>query len=130
MHNRGVLNLFVNGDGGVDLGGLDGFPVNDGLNGLVNVVVDVLGGYGLSGGQSPLGLTNNLSVLVQGPLLLELLPVLGKHVMLGLPGDLGDNVVLVLGGEGLGIGDGLNSVLVVVDVPFTVNSLDLLNVLW
>ena len=61
------------------------------------------------------------------PLLLQLLPVLGEHVMLGLPGQLLSNLVLVLGGQDLVVNNGLDTVLVVVDVPLPVNGLDLLD---
>lgn len=86
VNDRSVVNLLVNGDGGVNVGVLDGLPVDDRLNGLVDVVVDVLGGNGGGGGQGSLGLTDLLGVPVEGSLLLELLPVLGEHVVLGLPG--------------------------------------------
>ena len=47
--------------------------------------------------------------------------------MLGFPGNLGHNIVLVLGRGGLLVNDGLDPVLVVVDVPLPVDGLDLLN---
>jgi hypothetical protein len=115
------------GDGGMNVGGLDGLPLDDGLDGLVDVVVNVLVGNGRSSGQSPLSVSDSGGVLVSVPLLLELLPVLGEHVVLGFTDDLGDDVVLMLGGQGLVVGDGLDTVLVVVDVPLTVDGLDLLD---
>jgi len=127
VNDRSVVNLLVNGDGGVNVGVLDGLPVDDRLDGLVDVVVDVLGGNGRGGGQASLGLTDLLGVPVEGSLLLELLPVLGEHVVLGLPGHLGDNIVLVLSGQSLLVDNGLNSVLVVVNVPLPVDGLDLLD---
>lgn len=42
VNDRSVVNLLVNGDGGVNVGVLDGLPVDDRLDGLVDVVVDVL----------------------------------------------------------------------------------------
>ena len=47
--------------------------------------------------------------------------------MLGLPGQLLSNLVLVLGGQDLVVNNGLDTVLVVVDVPLPVNGLDLLD---
>ena len=47
--------------------------------------------------------------------------------MLGFPGNLGHNIVLVLGRGGLLVNNGLDPVLVVVDVPLPVNGLDLLD---
>jgi hypothetical protein len=44
VNNRSVVNLLVDGDGGVNVGVLDGLPVDDRLDGLVDVVVNVLGG--------------------------------------------------------------------------------------
>ena len=37
-----VVDLLVDGDGGVNVGVLDSLPVDHGLDGLVDVVVDVL----------------------------------------------------------------------------------------
>jgi len=122
-----VVDLLVDGDGGVNVGVLDGLTVDDGLDGLVDVVVDVLGGNGRGGSQSPVHITDLLGIPVKGPLLLELLPVLGEHIMLALPRNLGDDIVLVLSRSLNLIDDGLNSVLVVVDVPLPVDGLDLLD---
>ena len=88
VNDRSVVNLLVNGDGGVNVGVLDGLPVDDRLDGLVDVVVDVLGGNGGGGLELTVGLADLLGVPVKGSLLLELLPVLGEHVVLGLPGHL------------------------------------------
>jgi hypothetical protein len=44
VNNRSVVNLLVDGDGGVNVGVLDGLPVDNRLDGLVDVVVNVLGG--------------------------------------------------------------------------------------
>lgn len=95
--------------------------------GWAHVVVDVLGGNGGGGSQSPVHITDLLGIPVKGPLLLELLPVLGEHIMLALPRNLGDDIVLVLSRSLNLIDDGLNSVLVVVDVPLPVDGLDLLD---
>jgi len=127
VYDRSIGDSLNDGDGGVNVGGLDGLPLDDGLDGLVDVVVNVLVGNGRSSGQSPLGVSDGGGVLVSVPLLLELLPVLGEHVVLGFTDDLGDDVVLVLGSQGLVVGDGLDTVLVVVDVPLTVDGLDLLD---
>jgi len=127
VNNRSIVDLLVDGDGGVNVGVLDGLPVDDRLDGLVDVVVDVLAGNGGGGDHVTVNIIDNLGVGVQVPLLLQLLPVLGEHVMLGLPGQLLSNLVLVLGGQDLVVNNGLDTVLVVVDVPLPVNGLDLLD---
>jgi len=127
VNNRSIVDLLVDGDGGVNVGVLDGLPVDDRLDGLVDVVVDVLAGNGGGGNHVTVNIIDNLGVGVQVPLLLQLLPVLGEHVMLGLPGQLLSNLVLVLGGQDLVVNNGLDTVLVVVDVPLPVNGLDLLD---
>jgi len=127
VNNRSIVDLLVDGDGGVNVGVLDGLPVDNRLDGLVDVVVDVLAGNGGGGNHVTVNIIDNLGVGVQVPLLLQLLPVLGEHVMLGLPGQLLSNLVLVLGGQDLVVNNGLDTVLVVVDVPLPVNGLDLLD---
>jgi hypothetical protein len=97
---------------------------NNGLNGFVDVVVDVL--IGLDGTSNLF--SNNggssLGVVVQVSLFLQLGSVFRDHVMLGFTGDFGQDVVFVLGVQNLLVNDGLNSVLVVVDVSFTVDGLN------
>lgn len=129
VNDRGVVNTLVNGHGGVDGGRLDGLTLDHGLDGLVNVVVDVLVGDSRSSSLCADGLRNGLSVLVHSALLLELLAVLGQHVGLGLTDLLGQDVVLMLGLQHLLVGDRLDAVLVVVDVTLAVNSLGDLGVL-
>lgn len=68
-------------------------------------------------GGGSLGLSNDGGVGVLGVLSLELSLVLGGELVSLLSGDLRDNVGLVLGSKGLSGGNGLDSVLVVVDVP-------------
>lgn len=123
VNNRSIVNLLVDGDGGVDVSGLDGLLLDDWLDGLVDVVVDVLVGNRRSLNVRPLRLPNGSRIPVQVPLLVQLLLVLWEHVVLGLPGYFRDDIVLVLGREGLVGLDGLDTVLVVVDVTFTVDGL-------
>jgi len=127
VNNRGIVDLLVDGDGGVNVGVLDGLPVDDRLDGLVDVVVDVLGGNSGGGNHVPVNIINNLAVGVKVSLLLELLSVLGKHVVFRLPRELRGHLVLVLCGQYLVVNNRLNPVLVVVNVPLPVNSLDLLD---
>jgi len=127
VNNRGIVDLLVDGDGGVNVGVLDGLPVDDRLDGLVDVVVDVLGGNSGGGNHVPVNVINNLAVGVKVSLLLELLSVLGKHVVFRLPRELRGHLVLVLCGQYLVVNNRLNPVLVVVNVPLPVNSLDLLD---
>jgi hypothetical protein len=61
-----ILVDFVDGDGGVHDGWLDGLLLHDGLDGLVDVVVDVLASDGGSGRCGVLGLANSSSVLELG----------------------------------------------------------------
>jgi len=97
-----VVDLLVDGDGGVNVGVLDSLPVDHGLDGLVDVVVDVLlrkttslvcagrsvrlrGTYssdGRGGHHGPVDIADLLGVAVKGSLLLKLLPVLGEHVLI------------------------------------------------
>lgn len=121
MNNRSIVDLLVNGDGGVDVSRLDGLLLDDWLDGLVHVVVDVLVGNRRSLNVRPLRLPHGSRIPVQLPLLLQLLLVLRKHIVLRLPHDFGDDVIFMLGREGLVGLDGLDTVLVVVDVTFTVD---------
>ena len=129
------MDLLVDGHGGVDVSRSQGFTLDDGLDGLVNVVVDVLVGLNTAGGLLSDDGGNGLGVVVGVSLLLQLGSVLGDHVVLRLPSDLRQDVEFMLGVQNLLVSDGLNSVLVVVDVSLSVNSLDgldlftLLNVL-
>jgi len=127
VNNRGIVDLLVDGDGGVNVGVLDGLPVDDRLDGLVDVVVDVLGGNSGGGNHVPVDIINNLAVGVKVSLLLELLSVLGKHVVFRLPSQFLCDLELVLCGQHLVVNNRLNPVLVVVNVPLPVNSLDLLD---
>ena len=102
VDDRSVVDLLVNGDSGVNVGVLDGLPVDHGLDGLVDVVVNVLlrkttslvwagrsmrlwGTYssdGRGGHHGPVDIANLLGVVVKVSLLLKLLPVLGEHVLI------------------------------------------------
>jgi hypothetical protein len=121
-----VVNL-VDGDGGVDNVGLNRLLVDNGLDGLVDVVVDVLAANRGGNGLSVLGL--NLDALVSklsglgGETLLDLgvVAVLERAVLDG------GKVVVVLLGKNLAVLDGLDRGVVVVLVNLLVDgSLDLL----
>jgi len=121
-----VVNL-VDRDGGVDNVGLNGLLVDNGLDGLVDVVVDVLtadgGGNGLGVDSLDLGaLVSKLGSLGSKALLdLGVVAVLERAVL-----DSG-KVVVVLLGENLTVLDGLDRGVVVVLVNLLVDgSLDLL----
>jgi len=49
VNNRSIVDLLVDGDRGVNVGVLDGLPVDNRLDGLVYVVVYVLAGNGGGG---------------------------------------------------------------------------------
>merc|ERR1712071_524928 len=59
----GVMVDFVDRDSGVDDGSLDGFALHNGLDGLVDVVVDVLAGNDGVHGVSVCGFTRNALIL-------------------------------------------------------------------
>lgn len=111
-------------DGGVNVSRGEGFTLDDGLDGLVDVVVDVLVGLNTAGNLLPNDGGNSLGVVVGVSLFLQLGSVLGDHVVLGLSDNFRQDVEFMLGVQNLLVGDGLNSVLVVVNVSFTVNGLD------
>lgn len=97
---------------------------NDGLDGFVDVVVDVLVGLDATSNLLSDDGGSSLGVVVQVSLFLQLGSVFRDHVMLGFTGDFGQDVEFVLGVQDLLVNNGLNSVLVVVNVSFTVNGLD------
>jgi hypothetical protein len=69
----GVVVNFMDGDGGVDNFRLNDLPLNDRLNGLMNVVVDVLSSDSWGSGASLDGLALDTSVTELGSLHLDLL---------------------------------------------------------
>lgn len=99
------------------------------LTGLVNVVVLVLADVGTDVLVAALDITSGLHVLVHGALLVQLGLVLWEHVLLVLADDGGGDAVHVLSVKDLFVLDGLDAVLVVVDVALAVNSLGGLGVL-
>ncbi len=141
VNDRSLVDALVNGDGVVDSGGSDSLLLDDlraptvsaispdlrrssathRLDGLVNVVVNVLVGNGTLVLLGALGRADLLEVLVLGPHGLELLAVLREHLLLVLADDLGSHLMPVLGSPDLLGLDGLDAVLVVVDVALTVN---------
>jgi hypothetical protein len=121
---RSIVDLLVDGDGRVNVGRGKGFTLDDGLDSLVDVVVDVLVGLNTAGNLLPDDGGDSLGVVVGVSLFLQLGSVLGDHVVLGLSNNLGQDVEFMLGVQNLLVGDGLNSVLVVVNVSLSVNGLD------
>jgi hypothetical protein len=121
-----VVNL-VDGDGGVDNVRLNGLLVDNGLDGLVDVVVDVLTA---DGGGNGLGVDSlDLSALVSelGSLGSKALLDLGVVAVLERAVLDGGKVVVVLLGKNLTVLDGLDRGVVVVLVNLLVDgSLDLL----
>lgn len=101
-----------------------GLLTNDRLDGLVNVVVDVLVGLNTAGDLFTDNRGNRLGALVGVSLFLQLGSVFRDHVVLGLSNNFGHNVEFMLGVQDLLVNNGLNSVLVVVNVSFSVNGLD------
>jgi hypothetical protein len=90
----------------------------------VDVVVDVLVGLDATSNLLSDDGGSSLGVVVQVSLFLQLGSMFRDHVMLGFTGDFGQDVEFVLGVQDLLVNNGLNSVLVVVNVSFTVNGLD------
>lgn len=144
VYNGRVVDLFMHSDSVVDRGGLDSLTLYDRLDcgvstvyqrrrdkrtSLVNVVVLVLIHMHTSVSCRSLNTPNLLSILVQRALLVQLLLVLGKHILLVLARDDGSDSVNMLGVERAMVLDGLDAVLVVMDMVFPVNSLDSLGVL-
>jgi hypothetical protein len=95
----------------------------------VDVVVLVLADVRAEVGGRSLGRANVLLVLEGGSLLVELGLVLGEHVLLVLSDNGGSGRLDVLGGEDLVVLNRLDSVLVVLDVSFSVDGLGSLDVL-
>lgn len=90
----------------------------------MDVVVDVLVGLNTAGNLFADNGGDSLGALVGVSLLLQLGSVFRDHVVLGLSDNFGQNVEFMLGVQNLLVNNGLNSVLVVVDVSFSVNGLD------
>jgi len=115
-----VVMDFVDGNGGVDDVRLNRLLLHDGLDRLVDVVVDVLAGDdGLNGGRV-LALDADRLVLELGGLLGEVALVLLGVVVLDLAVLDGDDLVVVLLGEDFLVLDGLDRGVEVVLVDFTV----------
>jgi len=129
VDNGCLVDLLVDGVGVVYNDWGDGLTLDNRLNSLVDVVVLVLVDVCSDVGGRSLNLANVLCVDVSSSLLVELGLVFWDHVLLVFTDDNGCDRGLVLGGEDLLVLDGLDSVLVVVDVLLTVNGLGSLNVL-
>lgn len=117
------MNLFVDCSRVMDNGRLDGLPLNDGLDGFVNVMVLMLVNMSSDISTRLFDLASGLLVAVQSPLLLEGLLMFGKHLLLVFTDDGRGSDVNMLGVESLLVLYGLNSVLVMVDMPFSVDGL-------
>lgn len=116
-----VVDL-VDGDGGVDHVGLDGLLVDDGLDGLVDVVVDVLAADG-SVGTLAVGSSLDYALVLEGGLLGSKIPLGGIGVpVVELAVLDGAKLRGVLLRKNLAVVDGLDSAVVVVLVNFLVNS--------
>lgn len=117
-----VLVNFVDGDGGVDDGGLDGLLLDDGLDVLVDVVVDVLAGNGANLSTGPLGLAYGTSVLelscLGGETFLDVVVI----TVLDLTVLYTCEIVGVLFRENLAVNDWLDRGVVVVLVHFAIDS--------
>ena len=123
----GVVVNLVDGNGGVDNVRLDGLLVDDGLDGLVDVVVDVLTADGGCNRLRVHGLDLGALVSKLGSLGSETLLDLGVVAVLERAVLDGGKVVVVLLGEDLAVLDGLDGGMVVVLVNLLVDGgLDLL----
>lgn len=105
------MNLFVDCSRVMDNGRLDGLPLNDGLDGFVNVMVLMLVDMSSDISTRLFDLASGLLVAVQCPLLLEGLLMFGKHLLLVFTDDGRGSDVNMLGVESLLVLYGLNSVL-------------------
>ena len=117
-----VLVDFVDGDGGVHDGGLNSLLLDDGLDVLVNVVVDMFACNDGVGGGSVLSLADVASVLELGVLRGESLLDVVVIAMLDVAVLDADHVVRVLLREDFLVLDGLDGGVVVVLVDLAVNS--------
>jgi len=120
MLSRVVVD-FVDGHRSVDDLGLDDFLVDDRLDGLVNVVVDMLAldDRGASLGVS--SIFNNTLVTQFGLLCLQCSLCVFVVAMVELSVDDSTNIVLVLLGQDLLVMDGLDLVVIMVLMNFLVN---------
>lgn len=123
------MDLFMDCSRVVDNGRLNGLPLDDRLNSFVDMVVLMLVNMGSQVSMRLLDIAGGLLVAVHSSLLLEGLLVLGKHLLLMLTDDGRGSDINMLGVQSLLVLYGLNSVLVMVNVPFTVNSLNTFSVL-
>jgi len=110
-------------------GRCDSLLLNDGLYGLVDMMVHMLSCDGTLVLLGPLDRRDMLDILVLRPHRLELLAMFRKHVRLALADNLWENVVLVLGGLDLVGLDRLHAMLVVVDMTLPVDGLGDLDLL-
>jgi len=114
---------FMDWDGGVDDGRLDGLLLDDWLDGLVDVVVNVLARQGWCSGRSVLSLSDLFGALELSSLSLESL----SHVLIVAVVDLAvlsaNQVVRVLLRKNLTVLDGLDGGVVVILVNLAVDDL-------
>lgn len=122
-----VLVNLVDRNGGVDDRWLDGLLLDDGLDGLVDVVVDVLASNGWGGSRCVLSLANGALILELGSLGCETLLYMVVVSVLDVALLSSSHVVAVLLWEDLAVLDGLHGGVIVVLVDLAIHgSLDLL----
>jgi hypothetical protein len=129
VHDGGLVDDLVDGLHGVHSGGLNGLALDNGGNGLVDVVVNVLVGVGTNVGSRALDITDLLLRVVHGTLLVKLHLVLWVHLLLVFPGEDRKGLLNMLRFKDTVVLNGLHTVLVVVDVLLGVDGLGTLNVL-
>lgn len=111
----------VDGNGSVDDRGRDGLLINDGLDVLVDVVVDALARHGGAGRRRVRGVVGGARVAVLGGIALEVLPGVGVAAMLEGLVLYGHHVLGVLLRENLLGLDGLDAGLVMLLVHVLVD---------
>jgi len=115
-----VVNL-MHGDGGVDDGRLNGFFLDNGLDGFVDMVVNMLANHGGRLNCRTLNITYVTGVLELSPLRLKsLIDVVGVTVMVFSMLN-AHHLMAMLFGKDLFVGDGLNGGMVMMLMYLTVN---------
>lgn len=110
----GVVVDFVDGDGGVDDVGLDGLLVDDGLNGLMDMMMDMLASNGRLGSSGMLSLNPFDGILVLRLLSSKRLLHLIGTVMFEVSVLNADEVVVMLLRQNFSVIDGLDGSVVVI----------------
>ncbi|GAO49938.1 hypothetical protein G7K_4074-t1 [Saitoella complicata NRRL Y-17804] len=123
VDDRSLLDGLVNGDGGLDDLVLDGLALNDGLDNLLNVVVGVLSSDGTGIYLDALGREDGTLVVESSLLRLEGTGSLRSHLGLHTALSDGDDILDVNLSLDLTVSNGLDTLLVVLDVVLAVNGL-------